>query len=110
MVIGFMVLAAAQTVNADSAAPYSADRITRKLGRGVINILTCPAELLRVPTMVSRKEGTLSGISVGVVQGVWQMIRRGAAGLYDLATFPFNTPGASLVQPEFVWAHGNWAE
>ena len=97
------------------AGPF-ADRQARKFGRGLMNIISCPAELMRVPTLVGRKEGTLAASSVGVVMGAWQMVARAAAGLYDVVTVPVDfvvknkSESQSLIQPEFVWAHGDWAE
>ncbi len=86
--------------------------IFHKLGRGIANIVTCPLELLRVPMIVSRKDGNLAGWSVGVVKGAAQTIGRGVAGVYEVLTFYAEIPDdyAPLIKPEFVWAHGNWAE
>ncbi len=97
---------------ADATGGAAAERTTRKLGRGLLNIASCPAELIRVPTLVGRKEGTLAACSVGVVQGAWHMLVRGLVGVYEVLTFPLPEPKGSkpLVMPEFVWAHGNWVE
>lgn len=84
----------------------------RKLGRGIANIATCPAELLRTPELVGRRDGYLAGLTVGILQGAWRTIVRGVSGVYEVATFYAEIPKGyePLVKPEFVWAHGNWAE
>lgn len=94
------------------ATPSYADGSFRKLGRGAANILTCPLELIRTPTLVSRDDGTMAGLTVGLVQGIKQTLVRGVAGVVEVVTFYAAIPKdfAPLVTPEFVWAHGNWSE
>ncbi|MBI4597952.1 MAG: exosortase system-associated protein, TIGR04073 family [Candidatus Omnitrophica bacterium] len=84
----------------------------RKLGRGLANIATCPAELVRTPELVSRREGFLAGVTVGVLQGAWRGLARGAAGIYEVLTFYSDKPNGyqPLIRPEFVWEHGHWVE
>jgi len=84
----------------------------RKLGRGVANVIACPAELLRVPTIVGRRDGTLASLTVGLLQGAWQGIVRGATGAFEILTFYAAIPNGfgPIVQPEFVWQQGDWAE
>ncbi len=94
-----------------SANETGAAARARKFGRGAMNIVSAPAELIRVPTLVGQAEGGLAGLSVGIAQGAWQMVRRAVAGIYDVVTFPLSTPpGYKSIQPEFVWAHGKWVE
>ncbi len=85
---------------------------TRKLGRGIANAVTCPAELIRTPELVSRRDGYVAGLTVGIVQGAWHMIARGATGLYDVVTFPVAIPQnfEPVIYPEFIWRHGSWSE
>ena len=81
-----------------------------KLGRGVSNIVTSPLELLRVPTLVKRKDGYFAGSTIGVFQGAWQGIRRAAVGIFEVASFYLEIPEdyGPIVSPEFVLAHGAW--
>ena len=97
---------------AQEAPPSYADGMWRKLGRGAANLLTCPAELLRTSERVGRRDGAISGVTVGVVQGLWRGLLRGGAGAIEVATFFLEVPKGfrPIIQPEFVWAHGNWAE
>ena len=84
----------------------------RKLGRGLANIATCPAELIRTPELISRREGALVGMTVGVVRGAWRTLIRGAAGVYEVLTFYSDAPNGfkPFIDPEFVWEHGHWVE
>jgi putative exosortase-associated protein (TIGR04073 family) len=84
----------------------------RKLGRGAVNIVTAPLEMLRTPELVVRKEGYLAGMSVGLFHGAWHTVQRAGGGVIDLATFPLEIPNdfAPLVEPEFIFAHGEWAQ
>ena len=97
---------------AETASPSRADAVLRKLGRGIANVATCPAELIRVPTLVGRNDGYLAAMTVGILQGAWQTLVRGVAGIVEIATFYAEIPKgyAPLVRPEFVWQHGNWTE
>ena len=85
----------------------------RKLGRGIVNVASCPAELIRTPELVGRKDGYLSALTVGILQGAWNGVVRGVAGVTEAATFFVEFPKrdfAPIVQPEFLYAHGDWAE
>ena len=84
----------------------------RKLGRGLSNVVTAPLELLRTPTLIGRKEGNLAAISGGVVLGVWRTVARAVTGAFEVVTFYAEIPKdfAPLMQPEFVWVHGEWVE
>ena len=107
-----MTLAVAAPVMADEASGSSAEGTLQKLGRGIANITTCPLELLRTPELVGRQQGYLGAMTVGILQGAWRTIVRGTVGIFEVATFYAEIPKgfAPLVKPEFVWAHGNWAE
>ena len=84
----------------------------RKFGRGLANIATCPAELVRVPTLVGRQDGNVAALSVGLVQGTWRTALRGIAGVYEVTTFivPIPRDFRPVITPEFVYAHGDWTE
>ena len=105
-------LAAAGPVCAQDAPPSYAEQALRKLGRGIANVATCPAELVRIPVLVGRRDGYLPAMTVGILQGAWKGLVRGVAGLYEVVTFYAETPKdfRPVVTPEFVWVHGDWAE
>ena len=98
---------------ADDGSPSYMSRAMRKLGRGAVNVVSCPAELIRTPELVGRKDGYPAALSIGILQGVWNGIVRGVAGVTEVATFFVEFPKqdfAPILQPEFVYAHGDWAE
>jgi len=84
---------------------------TRKLGRGIANAATAPLEMIRTPYLVSQRDGGLAGITVGLVQGLWAVAVRELAGVVEVATFLVPLPKGfqPLLQPEFVYAHGDWS-
>jgi len=124
LVVGVACLVAASTAasTASAGTAGAADEIAgghprvdgalHKLGRGLSNIATAPAELLRVPTLVSRKDGYVAGSTVGLVKGVWLVVVRAVTGVYEVVTFPVEVPKGygPLLHPEFVWEHGDWNE
>ena len=57
-------------VRAAETSPSYADGALGKLGRGVANVLTCPLELIRTPTLVAREHGTIAGLTIGLVKGL----------------------------------------
>lgn len=84
----------------------------RKLGRGIANIATCPAEIARTSEMVTKREGHFAGLTVGLLQGAWRTVLRGVTGTFEVLTFYVEIPDdyGPLMKPEFVWAHGGWVE
>ncbi len=103
---GGMPLASAES------SPSHVDGMLRKLGRGLANVVTSPAELIRTPEMVEHQDGYLAAMTVGILQGAWHTIARAGVGIFEIATFYSPVPHdfAPIIQPEFVWQHGNWAE
>ena len=106
-----LVLSLAGSAQAAEGSAY-VDGMLRKLGRGIANIATSPGELLRTPAVVSQKDGNLAGATIGIVQGAWRTVLRALTGVFEVVTFYAEVPAnfEPLMQPEFVWHHGNWAE
>ena len=102
----------ASPVFAAEGAPSYTDDALRKLGRGLANIASCPAELIRTSELVGRKDGYVAALSVGLVQGAFRVVARGAVGIFEVATFYVGIPKGfrPIIQPEFVYAHGDWVE
>ena len=73
-----------------------------KLGRGLMNTLTC---FLEVPGEIyeeSKEKDPFVGVTWGLVRGTCTALMRGLSGVYDVATFiipPYNRP---LMQPEYA--------
>ncbi len=80
----------------------------RKCGRGVSNILfgwvDIPAEMNRVKAAPGNTSEAGSLI-VGSLKGIFKMMGRMAAGVYEVCTFPIPVPAQydPVVDPEFVW-------
>jgi len=121
--LGIAVLAIGMTTPSWANIPGSSDEtrdhshvnvngIVTKLGRGIANVVTCPLELIRTPTLVGRRQGYLAALSVGIAQGAWRTVQRGAIGLFEVVTFFAEIPDnfEPIMKPEFVHAHGDWSE
>lgn len=109
---GFLLVIGMTTPALAQESPSYLDGAFRKLGRGIANIATCPAELLRMFTLVGRRDGYIAALTVGFTEGAWRTVWRGIGGAYEIATFYAPIPGAfkPVVTPEFVYAHGDWSE
>ncbi len=84
----------------------------RKLGRGIANIVTSPAEIVRTASLVGRDKGVIAESSVGIAQGLWRMVLRAATGVFEVGTFFLDVPKGfePIMKPEFVWADNSWQE
>ncbi len=73
-----------------------------KLGRGMINTITCLAELPAGIYRVSKEKGEIIGVTLGFAEGMVTSFLRGASGLFDVVTCvipPYDKP---LMQPEYA--------
>jgi len=73
-----------------------------KLGRGLINTVTCLAETPAGIYRVSKEKGEIVGITLGFVEGLFTSALRGASGIFDMATCiipPYDKP---LMKPEYA--------
>ena len=62
---------------------------TRKLGRGISNVLFGIAELPATIARVNEREGNSAAAGYGVVRGVSRSYMRIHAGLFEIFSFPF---------------------
>jgi len=89
--------------NAIDATHMPYDRTPlNKLGRGLINTLTCWVEIPAEAVKVGQEKDPLTGCTLGVVEGFVTGIIRGATGIFDVATFmipPYNKP---IMKPEYA--------
>jgi putative exosortase-associated protein (TIGR04073 family) len=111
--MGALLAGMAAPVWADEGSPTYMQGALRKLGRGAANAVSCPLELIRTPELVGRKDGYPAALTVGILQGAWNGVVRGVVGVTEVVTFFVEFPKqdfAPIVQPEFIYAHGNWAE
>ena len=62
---------------------------TRKLGRGVSNLVFGWSEVYPTVAKVNEDEGNLAAAGYGVVRGVGRGFARFGVGLYEVLLFPF---------------------
>ncbi|HTL47068.1 MAG TPA: exosortase system-associated protein, TIGR04073 family [Verrucomicrobiae bacterium] len=77
-----------------------------KLGRGALNVVSSPVEIIRSIQVDSQENSLAYGWTVGLIRGFGQGVVRIGVGLLDVVTFPFDFPvkgKAPLVYPEYVW-------
>jgi len=73
-----------------------------KLGRGVANTATCWLEIPAEACRVTEEKGPLVGYTLGIVEGFFTTLLRGATGIFDAVTFlipPYDKP---FMQPEYA--------
>lgn len=86
---------------------------TRKLGRGLSNILWGGTELIYTPTQMNDREGNSAAWSYGGVKGIGRFFYRMGMGFYEVFTFPFATHKGSFRPPyqsNIPWVHGGYEE
>jgi putative exosortase-associated protein (TIGR04073 family) len=88
---------------------------TRKLGRGLANILpfTALAELPDTIATINEREGNSAAVTYGVVKAFGRVFFRFGTGFYEVATFPFPTYKGSYRPPyrsNVPWIHGGYEE
>ena len=86
------------------ATPSYAQDATKKLGRGLVNILTGWIELPKNIYETSVESNPLAGITIGLAKGLGMTVVRTGAGVYETATFPFPLPQEykPILEPEYV--------
>ncbi len=86
---------------------------TRKLSRGIANIIFGSTELIQQPMLMNEREGNNAAWTYGIVKGGGRCIARFGWGLFDVLTFPFPTTRGSYKQPyksNIPWIHGGMEE
>jgi putative exosortase-associated protein (TIGR04073 family) len=90
LLIAALVLGFASHSLADIQDPPSNDYgPTRKLGRGISNVVFGIAELPVTIARVNEREGNSAAASYGVVRGLGRSYMRFHAGLFEIFSFPF---------------------
>jgi putative exosortase-associated protein (TIGR04073 family) len=81
-------------------------RAPRKIGRGVINILSGPFEIFNQPIRLAEKEpyfgGQIAGVVAGIPVGLGYGVGRIVAGTFDIVTAPILVPQRAIIEPEFM--------
>jgi putative exosortase-associated protein (TIGR04073 family) len=104
----------AATAFADIQQPPGSDYgPTRKLGRGIGNVLWGPSELFDSMAAVNYDEGNAAAWSYGIVRGIGRSFARLGYGIYEIATFPFPTVKGSYRPPyrsDIPWINSGYQE
>jgi putative exosortase-associated protein (TIGR04073 family) len=113
--VGFAgILLATTSAFADIQDPPGNDYgPTRKLGRGLGNVIYGASEIFVQPSRVNYYEGNSAAFSYGVVRGVGRFFVRLGTGMYEIFTFPFATHRSTYKPPyrsNIPWIHGGYEE
>ena len=109
-----LALSLLATAQADIHDPPGADYgPTRKLGRGLSNIVFGITELPVTIATVNEREGNSAAASYGIVRGVGRVLYRFGRGVGEVATFPFPTYKGRYTPPyksNVRWINAGYAE
>ena len=86
---------------------------TRKLSRGIANLLFSGSELITNPSEVNFYEGNSAMASFGIVRGFGRLFLRIGAGTWEVFTFPFATNRGTYKAPyrsNVPWINGGLDE
>ncbi len=72
---------------------------TRKLGRGISNVLFGILEIPRTMININREYGGAAGITWGFLLGTKRFVIRELVGVYEVVTFPWRQ--GTIIEPEF---------
>jgi|ERR1700730_6094681 len=90
LLVGLASLALAASALADIQDPPSNDYgPTRKLGRGIANLLFATAEVPVTVGRINKEEGNSAASSYGIVRGMGRSTERHFTGLFEILLFPF---------------------
>ncbi|MGI9087071.1 MAG: exosortase system-associated protein, TIGR04073 family [Chthoniobacterales bacterium] len=99
---------------ADIQDPPSNDQgPTRKLGRGVANLLFGWSELPSTIAKINSDEGNSAAAGYGVVRGVGRSIMRIQAGVFEIISFPFPIVRGTyqpVLDSDTHWIHSGYKE
>ena len=109
-----LLVALGSVCRADIHDPPSNDYgPTRKLGRGISNLLFGIAELPTTIAKVNTDEGNSAAAGYGVVRGVGRTVLRTASGVFEILTFPFPVVRGSyypVLEMDTHWIHSGYKE
>ena len=109
-----VLLAFAISSLADIQDPPSNDYgPTRKLGRGLSNLVFGVAELPATIGKINQREGNSAAAGYGVVRGLGRSGMRMGSGLFEFLTFPFPTTRRTyypLLRSDIPYIHAGYQE
>ena len=114
LVVAAVALAFAGTCRADIHDPPSNDYgPTRKLGRGISNLVFGIAELPNTVAKVNDDEGNSAAAGYGVVRGVGRSVLRMQAGIFEILTWPIPLVRGTyypVLESNVHWIHSGYSE
>jgi putative exosortase-associated protein (TIGR04073 family) len=109
-----LVLSGASPLFADIQAPPQSDQgPTRKLGRGIGNMLYGSTEIFESMSDVNYAEGNSAAFSYGLVRGLGRTFARLGYGVFETVTFPFPTNHGTYKPPynnNIQWLNSGYSE
>lgn len=72
---------------------------TRKLGRGISNVLFGVIEIPKTMIVITHEYGHAAGLTWGFLLGTKRFVLRELVGVYEIVTFPFRQ--GTIIEPEF---------
>src|SRR5437660_3433693 len=114
LIVLVFIFACAHIAVADIQDPPSNDYgPTRKLGRGIANLLYASAELPVTVGKINKEEGNSAAASYGIVRGLGRSTERHFTGLFEILTFPFPVWHDSyrpVLPNDIPWIHAGYSE
>ncbi len=114
LICSLLLVMLATAANADIQAPPASDYgPTRKLARGLANIIFGSTEIPHQMQINNDLEGNATGFSLGVVKGTGRMLARLGFGLYEVALFPLPMHKGTYYPPyqsDIPWINSGYSE
>lgn len=114
LLIALLLCVMPTVVLADIQAPPASDQgPTRKLGRGLGNILYGSTEIIESMSDVNYADGNNAAFSYGLVRGLGRTFARIGYGLFEVVTFPFPTQHGTYQPPynnNIQWLNSGYSE
>jgi putative exosortase-associated protein (TIGR04073 family) len=109
-----LLLSLGVTGRADIHDPPSNDYgPTRKLGRGISNVLFGWSEIPTTVAKINQDEGNAAAAGYGVVRGVGRSVLRLQAGIFEILTWPIPVIRGTyfpVLENEVHWIHSGYKE
>ncbi len=81
--------------------PDYLDKVGGKLENGIANAVGGFIEIPKTVIIMSRNDGPVYGVTVGLLAGIVHALGRTVYGAVDMATFMI--PTKPLVDPDYIW-------
>lgn len=112
--VAALLIGIAATCRADIHDPPSNDYgPTRKLGRGISNLVFGISELPVTIAKVNEQEGNSAAAGYGVVRGVGRSVMRMQAGIFEILTWPIPAVRGTyfpVLESDVHWIHAGYKE